>query len=253
MNSLITASKLFLKRNSSTILTCVGAVGVVTTAILAAKATPKALELLKEAEQEKGEELTTLEKVQVAGPAYIPAVLTGVSTVACIFGANALNKRQQAALMSAYALLDNSYKEYKQKVNELYGDDAGAKIRAEIAKDHIDEADLTEEDDGKSLFFDDYSGRLFRATIEQVQKAEYNLNRTLFMYDCVTLNEFYKDLGLDPIESGWVTGWAKAINQERHWQEWVDFIHEKAVTDDGLECYIIKMHGEPTLYFENYY
>lgn len=253
MNRLLANSKLFLKRNSSTILTCVGAVGVVTTAVLAVKATPKALDLLREAEAEKGEELTVLEKVQVAGPAYIPAAVTGASTIACIFGANALNKRQQATLMSAYALLDNSYKEYKQKVEELYGDEAGAKIRAEIAKDRIDEAEATEEDDGKLLFFDDYSSRYFRATIEQVQKAEYNLNRTLFMHDYVSLNEFYKDLGIDLIDSGWVTGWTKPINQERHWQEWVDFIHEKVVTDDGLECYILKMHGEPTIYFENYY
>ena len=116
MNHLLHHSKLFFKRNSSTILTCVGALGVVTTSVLAVKATPKALALIEAAKEEKGEELTPVETVQVAGPVYIPAIVTGVSTIACIFGANALNKRQQAALMSAYALLDSSYKEYKAKV-----------------------------------------------------------------------------------------------------------------------------------------
>jgi hypothetical protein len=253
MNRLVHASKLFLNRNASTILTCVGAVGVVGTTVLAVKATPKAIALLEKAKEQKGEDLTPLETVQIAAPSYIPAAIAGVSTIICIFGANVLNKRQQATLMGAYALLDSSYKEYKAKVDELYGPEAGTHIRAEIAKDHIQEANIPEEDDGKELFFDYFSGRYFRSTIEQVQKAEYNLNRNLFTREYAYLNEFYEDLDLEPLETGWAYGWAKAVNMERHWQEWVDFIHEKTVTDDGLEVYILKMHGEPTLYFENYF
>lgn len=253
MNKLLHRSKLFVDRNAPTILTVIGGVGVIVTAVLAAKETPKALEVLRAAKEEKGEELTKTETVLTAAPAYIPAIVTGAATIACIFGANTLNKHQQATLMSAYALLDNSYKEYKKKVEQLYGEEADAQVRAEIAKDHIDEADISEEDDGKSLFYDYFSGRYFRATIEQVQRAEYNLNRSLFTRDYAYLNEFYEDLGIEPTETGWAYGWTKAINLERHWQEWVDFAHEKVVTDDGLECYILKMHGEPTLYFENYY
>lgn len=84
------------------------------TAVMAVKATPKALRLIEEAEKEKGKKLTKTETVKVAWTPYIPTVLVGASTIACIFGANVLNKRRQAALMSAYALLDSSYKEYKQ-------------------------------------------------------------------------------------------------------------------------------------------
>lgn len=253
MNKLLHRSKLFIDHNAPTILTCLGGVGLIVTAVLTAKETPKALDRLKAAEEEKGEELTNTEKVLAAGPAYIPAIVSGAATMACMFGANALNKKQQATLMSAYALLDNSYKEFKAKVDELYGEEAGAQVRAEIAKDHIEEADISEEDDGKELFYDYFSGRYFRATIETVQRAEYNLNRSLFTRDYAYLNEFYEDLGLDHIETGWAYGWARDVNYERHWQEWVDFIHEKTVTDDGLEVYILKMHGEPTLYFENYF
>jgi hypothetical protein len=253
MNNLLHRSKLFIDRNAPTILTCIAGVGVVATAVLTAKETPKALEVLRAAKEEKGEELTKTEKVIAAGPVYIPAIVTGLATIACVFGANTLNKHQQATLMSAYAFLDNSYKECKKKVDELYGEEAGAQVRAEIAKDHIEEADISDEDDGKTLFYDYFSERYFRATIEQVQKAEYNLNRNLFMRDYVYLNEFYEDLGIEPTETGWAYGWTKPINLERHWQEWVDFTHEKVTTDDGLECYIITMHGEPTLYFENYY
>lgn len=100
----------FWHRNVSTVLTCLGSVGLVATTVLSIKATPKALQLIEEAKEEKGEELTKWEKVKVAGPKYIPTVLVGVSTLVCIFGANVLNKRQQASLISAYALLDESYK-----------------------------------------------------------------------------------------------------------------------------------------------
>ena len=83
-----------LYRSSPTILTVVASVGVVTTTIMAVRATPKAIKILKEAELEKGEDLSKLEIIRAAGPIYIPSVLLGVSTIACIFGANALNQKK---------------------------------------------------------------------------------------------------------------------------------------------------------------
>ena len=47
----------FIKRNAPTILSCLGVVGVVATTVTAVKATPKALSLVKQAEEEKGDEL----------------------------------------------------------------------------------------------------------------------------------------------------------------------------------------------------
>ena len=109
-------TKTVFKKHGSTILTCVGAGGAVTTTVLAVQATPKAMVLIEEAEELKGEKLTAMETVQVAWKPYIPVVGVGAATLAAIFGANVLNKKQQASLMSAYALLDQQYKEYKNKV-----------------------------------------------------------------------------------------------------------------------------------------
>ena len=125
---LISKSQLFLKRNAPTILTCMGGVGVVATTVMAVKATPKALTLLEEAKEEKGEVLTELEVVKTIAPCYIPTILMGAATISCIFGANILNKRQQASLASAYALLSTSYKEYKDKVEEMMGEGANEQI-----------------------------------------------------------------------------------------------------------------------------
>ena len=187
MSNLLNKAHLFLKRNSSSILTGIGAAGVVVTSIMAVKATPKAINIIREAKEEKGEDLTVIETVRAAGPIYIPAIISGASTIACIFGANILNKRSQAALASAYAFLDNSYKEYKNKVSELYGDDANNNIREEIAKDKYKDYSKSFTDD-KQLYFDEYSGRYFQSTPEDIQKAEYDLNRTLSIDDVARLN-----------------------------------------------------------------
>ena len=89
--NLICKSRKFFKKNSSTILTCMGVAGVVGTAVMAVKATPKALELIEDAKKEKGEDLTKLQTIVVAAPAYIPSALIGVGTIACIIGSNVLN------------------------------------------------------------------------------------------------------------------------------------------------------------------
>ena len=167
MNNLVNVSRSFLKRNASTILTCIGAAGVIATSIAAVKATPKAEILLREAEEEKGENLTTLEKIQIAGPAYIPSLLIGASTIACIFGANILSARQQATLMSAYGLLDASYKEYSKKVKELYGEEADNKVKEEVTKEHYTEIPETIPE-GKQLFFDFKTLNYFESTMDEV-------------------------------------------------------------------------------------
>lgn len=251
MNKLLNASKLFVKRNGSTILTCAGGAGVVATAVLAVKATPKATMLLEHAKEEKGEDLTKFEVIRAAAPAYIPTVLIGVSTIACIFGANTLNKYQQGSLMSAYALLDSSYKEYKSKVVDLYGDEADLRVREEIAKDKYAGDEITPDND-KVLFYDEFSGRYFQSTTVNVLKAEYEVNKKLSTWGGVYLNEFYELVGLPTTDYGDHLGWSAAGMYEMYWEEWLDFNHEKFMLDDGLEGYIITYNREPTPGFEEY-
>ena len=155
-------SKANFKHHAPTILTWLGAVGVVSTAVLAVKATPKALQVLEAAKDEKGEGLTALEKVNVAGPLYFPAVLTGVATLACIFGSDALHRKQQAALMSAYTMLDSTYREYKRKVRELYGEEADVKVQEALEAESITSPD-------KILFFDMHLGEYFESECELVR------------------------------------------------------------------------------------
>lgn len=151
----------------STVLTCLGAIGVIGTAVAAVRATPKATKLIDDARTEKEQPLTKLEIVKAAAPAYIPSIVIGASTVACIFGANILNKQTQASLASAYALLDSSYKEYKNKVVELYGEEADDRVKDEIVKDRYEE-DNFELPEGEQLFFDFNTLQYFTSTMDKV-------------------------------------------------------------------------------------
>lgn len=247
----------FIKRNASTILTCVGVTGVVTTAIMTAKETPKALSLLEDAREEKGEELTKWEKVKIAGPVYIPSIITGAATIACILGSNIINKRQQATLMSAYALLDNSYKEYKKKTEELYGEEAGKHIREGIAKDKYT-GDGSLLDDSKELFYDFYSGRYFESTKEAVMWAQYETNRAMFVNGAVCLNEYYDFLGLETKPEYEMVGWSCGQIEEMYWHPWIEFDYEETVIDEeseyseGLECTIIHFPMEPFFNYLDY-
>ena len=139
----------------STILTCLAAIGVIGTTILTVKGTKKASDRLIEARIEKGDELTKIETVKVAAPAYIPTIIMGVSTIICIFGIDVLNQRQQAALASAYALADRSYREYSNKVKDLYGEDVDRQIKDGIDYD-------------EQLFYDLNSMQYFTANIDDV-------------------------------------------------------------------------------------
>ena len=249
--------RLFIKRNAPTILTCLGAVGVVATAVMAVKETPKALTLLENAKEEKGEELTKFEKVKVAGPVYIPSVLTGAATIACIFGSNVISKNQQATIMSAYALLDNSYKEYKKKTDELYGEEAGKQIRGEIAKDKYtgDEVSL---DDDKELFYDFYSGRYFESTKQEVLWAQYETNRSMFVNYSVGVNEYYELLGLEPLPEYEMLGWTCGQIEEMYWHPWIEFDNEETVIEpdseynEGMKCTIIHMPFKPFIDYLEY-
>lgn len=247
----------FIKRNASTILTCIGAAGVVATAVMTAKETPKALSLLENAKEEKGEDLTKWEKIKIIGPAYIPAAITGAATIVCIFGSNIISKKQQAALISAYALLDNSFKEYKKKTDELYGEEAGEHIREEIVKDkYASDGKLL--DDKKELFFDFYSGRYFESTKEAVMWAQYETNRAMFVNGAVCLNEYYDFLGLETKPEYELIGWSCGQIEEMYGYPWIEFdyeemvINEESECSEGIECTIIHMPMGPFMDYLEY-
>lgn len=243
MTRIIYRSGRKIKHQMPAILSITAIVGVAATAVTAVRATPKALRLLEEAEELKKDKLNKAETIVAAAPCYIPTALIAVSTMACILGAHVLNRKQQASMAAAYAMLDTSYKQFRNKVTELYGAEAVKNVEADIAKDNYKDEYAPEDD--KLLFFDSYRKKYFYSTKEKVLTAENAANHWLAIYGSVTLNEFYRLLGLPDVKDGDILGWDACYFVEWKDYSFIELTYEKVTLDDGLECIIISYLDDP--------
>lgn len=240
----------FIKRNSATILTICSSIGVVTTTLLAMKAT----KVTREKVEKEKRDLTRAEIVRMAIPSYVLVMVSATATIISIFSIAILSKHKQESLMSAYALINTSYKDYQNKVKELYGEKAHDTIIESIAIDKANEThisggyfgnncdlSLADKSKRKHLFYEAYSNRFFDSTIEQVMSAEYHLNRNYILKGYNALNEFYDFLGLEPLEELAEVGW-EPLDEDMFW---IEFNHKKSQLDDGRVFYIIEMPFAP--------
>ena len=213
-------------------------IGLVATTVLTVKATVKAVDILKKAEEEKMEPLTTFEKVQVAGPAYIPAVATGLATSACIIGGTVLTVSTIAKLAASYALLDQTFQNYRNHANALYGEDADLKIQQDISLSNgkvsgylpLDEVieNLYKE---TFLLHEPISDLWFDTTLLDLRTAELKFNRNLQLRGDVCLNEFLDFLGQPPVPDGNKIGWTVDMIQYAGYA-FIDIYENEVTIDD---------------------
>lgn len=243
----------WFKRNASTILTCLSALGLVGTVVLAVRDTPKAMRALTDAKVEKGStELTKLEAVKAAAPAYLPAAAVGTGTLICLFGANILSRRQQASLISAYAVLEQTFTSYRDKVVLLGGKELDkAAMDAVKAQQADQENDRPPWNEAQTFYLEGYP-KFFESTMEQVCCAEYALNRNFILRGSVSFNEFLRLLGLEELgEEGDKIGWESYIGEAFYGYQWIDFEHPYRVTGDGMTVREICMPFSPHGFDEN--
>ena len=241
----------FFKKNGGTILTCIAAGGVVGTGILSGWAAVKAHEKLKETEH-----ADTKDKIKAVAPIYAIPASVGAATIACMFGANHLDRKQQASLLAASALIEQTYKRYKGKAEELLGE---GKVETEIAKENYSKFPKTDIGEDEQLFYYNYYhddptseyGFYFTASKEKVLRAEYELNRTFNIRATVSLNDFMKLLGQKDVEGGNEVGWSYELGHDYYGYSWIDFEHYDTTMDDGLECTIITTPFDPCLLDES--
>lgn len=205
----------FASKRSPEILTGIGIAGMITTTILAVRATPKALELIEEQKEEESvDELSSFEVVKIAWKPYIPAMVTCVASTACLIGASSVNTKRNAALATAYKLSETAFSEYRDKVVETIGEKKERIVRDKVAEERVKKNPVSKNEvivtgNGKTLCFDPISGRYFMCSIETIKKAENTLNKQM-LHDIsgyVSLNEFYDELGLDHTSVGDDLGW----------------------------------------------
>lgn len=207
------------KKHSPEILTGVGIAGMLTTSVLAVKATPEALRRIeKKKRDENHKKLTAIQTVQAAWKCYIPAAITGVTSTACLIGASALNGRRNAALATAYSLSETALREYKEKVIETIGEKKENAIRDSVDKERIERNPPSQEimvagKEGETLCYDMFCGRYFHSDIETIRHAVNKLNRQMTMMSepYISLNELYMEIDqhgeLPNTDVGDLVGW----------------------------------------------
>lgn len=213
-DGLIGNAKRFISDNTPAILTGLSIAGTVSTAVLAVKATPQALRDIMDAESELGVKLTFQDKVRLTWQYYIPSAVVGTISIGAAIGAQSINHRRQAALMSVYALTETSFREYREKTREVVGEKQEEEIKKEIAKEHLTGVPMVNSEviitgQGDHLCYDSLSGRYFRSDIEKIRKAINDLNQSVLNDICgyASQNDFYRLIGLPPVTFGEEHGW----------------------------------------------
>lgn len=285
MNKILT----IIKKNSPTILSVLACVGVAATTYLTAKAVPKASDrkwaaLIKKdpqnntyyydnepaVEAEVYPELTKKEMFLAVAPAYIPAAISCLATMACILGANVLNKKAQASLMSAYMLTNQHFNEYRKAAKEVYGEDADRKIKEQISVDNFNEdfmvyPSLTYHTDdseaNRVLFYEPYTEKYFWSTVERVQQAEYHANRALQQQGGLSIGQFFEFLGLTVEDDVlYITGWSMDWMLTNTGCNWLDFYNVYKQDSDKVDeagkdippYFVIEYQFDPILNYEDW-
>lgn len=239
-----TAQKLAVD-NAPTILTAVGVVGTVATAVLTHKAAVKATHEIAERDSVrkiKGEEpLTRTERIKHTWVNYLPPIASGAITIGVIVYANRISAKRMAALAAGYGLLEGRFDEYKTKMQEKLGIKKESEARDELAQDRTDKNPpdptliITE---GKTLFRDEPSGRYFESTMENIKRAENDLNRKIIKDEYAVLTDWYEMIGLP----------ATSLSEEFGWEmtnELVDVLKSAVITPEGRPCICLDYNIHP--------
>ena len=210
-----------IKRFGPEILTGASVLGLGTTMYLTGRAGFKAggvvlAETLTRAEENDEDpsevKLTPKEIIKETWKFYIPALVVGLATCTAIIGSNSVSRNREIAMISAAAIAEQSYREYKEKVVEETSKPKERKIQDAVAQDKIDEKrdelnGLVLKQDGDVLCIELYTGRTFVSTANKIHKAENDVNRVVNNDGYASHNEFMSLLGLPSVDAGEAVGW----------------------------------------------
>lgn len=264
--------KEFAIKNMPSILTGLGIAGMATTVVLACKETPKAAELIEAKKHEKeliakaekdivallnetddpvDVKLTPWESFCEGAKVYWPMAIMFTTSAMCIIFANKVNLKRNAALIAAYQLSENKFKDYQEEVMKNLSKPKEEKMKVNIAEKKMeanppDMAKIVLDSDKDVLCYDSISGRYFKSNTSDILRVEALLNRRMINETCITLNDMYEEfrnigIDLEDISIGDDLGW--------HMDSLSDTIifdlTNAKVTSDGIPCIYLEYNARP--------
>lgn len=247
-----------IKKHSPEILLVTGITGVVTSAVMACKATTKVDAIIEESKksidmihegmeagsicdvkytEEDGKKDLAIVYIQTGvkfAKLYGPSVLLGLTSIGCILASNNIIHKRNVALSAAYTAIDRSFKGYRSRVIERFGESMDRELRYNIKTQEVKETVVDEETGKKKTVkstvsvvdpntYSDYARFFDEYCAGWTKDAEYNLmflrqqqnyaNELLKSRGHLFLNEVYDMLGIDRTKAGNIVGW---IYDEKH-------------------------------------
>lgn len=234
-----------LDRHAPEILTGIGVAGMVTTTILAVKATPKACLLINDRKDElEVEKLRATELIKTTWKCYIPAIMTCGVSIACLVGASSVNFKRNAALATAYKLSEAALSEYKDAVIEAIGEKKEQSVRDKVAeerlkKNPVSKSEIIVTGNGTTLCYDPVGNSYFKSSIQQIESAKNKLNARMLSENYVSLNDFYDELGIGPTKLGDDLGW------DIYKDGLIDIAFSSRLAEDGTPCLVMDYSVAP--------
>ena len=268
-----------LKKHSPEILVVAGVVGTVVSAVMACKATTKVSEILEnsknvidsihdcQANEAMADQYTPEDAKKDLAIVYIqtglklaklyaPAVALGTLSIASILASNNILRKRNVALAAAYATVDKTFKEYRNRVIERFGEQVDKELRYNIKAKKIEKTVVGEDGKEKKVKetiqvaeipgHSDYAKFFDSSSNAWEENAEYNLmflkaeqnyaNDRLKARGYLFLNEVYERLGIPPTKAGQIVGWVYDPDNPNHnGDNYVDFglynIHKEKTRD----------------------
>lgn len=199
-NSIITTINQLGALASQHLPVILGAVGTVMTVgavVSAVDTVPKVPEKIQEKKNEEGRDLTLVEKgAVVAKTCHTPLALT-VGSVACNWAAIGISAKRISALSALYLLEKSKSDEFKEATKKIVKTSDWEKIKtaeseAALEKHPFNEIKVQGDPNGEFLWFDDFTGRYFRASIAQISQAFATYNTKLYSREWMCLNDLFE-------------------------------------------------------------
>ena len=215
MNGFLSKTSFQLKKHSPEILVVAGVIGVVTSAVMACKATTKVGEILDktkedvetihkcEADESVKERYSSEDAQKDLAIVYVqtgmkfaklygPSVILGALSITSILASNNILRKRNVALSAAYAAIDKGFKEYRSRVIERFGEEVDRELKYNLkAKKFLNPH--WESNNEYNLMF--------------IKAQERYANDLLKAKKRVFLNEVYEMLGLPRTKAGQIVGW----------------------------------------------
>ena len=225
-----------LKKHSPEILVVAGVMGAVASAVIACKATTKVSRITEEAKdsidtihesakngitpagesysEEDSKKDLALVYVQTGikyAKLYAPAVILGTLSVTSILASNNILRKRNVALGAAYAAIDKSFKEYRGRVIERFGEQVDHELKYNIKAKKFEEVETDPNLQSDYAVYFDKKSRNYETNMDYNRmflKAQQQFaNDKLQTRGHIFLNEVLDDLDLPRSPAGQIVGW----------------------------------------------